>query len=67
MTYGELKRRLRQLGIVLRREAARHEVWWNPSTGRRTLIPRHRGEVPRGTLHTILRDLGFTERDLEQR
>ena len=66
MTYGQLKRRLRQLGIQFVREGGRHEVWENPPNRRQTQIPRHRGEVPTGTLHGILRDLGLTMDDLEK-
>lgn len=64
MTYGELKRRLRRFGVELVREGRNHEVWQNPTSGRRTQIPRHRGEVPTGTLHGILRQLGLRLEDL---
>ena len=60
MSYGELKRRLRRMGIVLDEQRARHELWLNPATGGRSLIPRHdRQEIPSGMLHAILRDLGI--------
>ncbi|MSQ07278.1 MAG: type II toxin-antitoxin system HicA family toxin [Dehalococcoidia bacterium] len=65
MTYGELKRRLRRVGIALVREGGSHEVWQNPANGRRTQIPRHRGEVPTGTLRSILRQLGVGLEDLQ--
>ena len=64
MTYGELKRRLRRLGVELVREGTKHEVWQNLTNGRRTQIPRHRGEVPSGTLHGILHQLGLRLEDL---
>ena len=66
MTYGQLKRRLRRLGIEFLKEGRRHEVWENPTNGRRTQIPRHRGEVPTGTLHGILRNLELTLDDLQR-
>ena len=64
MTYGELKRRLRRVGVRFLKQAKGHEVWVNPGNGRRTLIGRHRGEVPSGTLHSILRQLGLGLEDL---
>ena len=64
MTYSELKRRLRRFGVELVREGANHEVWHNPTNRRRTQISRHLGEVPIGTLHGILRQLGLRLEDL---
>ncbi|MBM3942068.1 MAG: type II toxin-antitoxin system HicA family toxin [SAR202 cluster bacterium] len=64
MTYGALKRRLRRLGVELVREGRSHEVWRNPRNGLMAPIPRHRGEVPAGTLSAILRELGLTSSDL---
>ena len=55
MTYGELKRPLRRFGVKLVRQGSNHEIWQNPANGEQTQIPRHRGEVPTGTLRGILR------------
>ena len=66
MTYGELKRTLRRLGAKFSKQKKRHEYWERPGTGYATHIPRHRGEVPNGTLRAILRDLGFTQEDLNK-
>jgi predicted RNA binding protein YcfA (HicA-like mRNA interferase family) len=42
-----------------------HEVWWDPVTGRRAMIPNHPGqEIKKKTLAAIMRDLGLTEEDL---
>lgn len=69
MRYDELVRRLRRLGIEFRRQAGgSHEIWWHPPTGRRTVIPHHaQRDIARRTLAKILRDLGLTMEDLEQR
>ena len=66
MTFAELTRKLRRLGIEFRRQAkGSHEIWWDPKTGRRTLINNHAGrEIPPGTLRAILKDLALTEDDL---
>ncbi|MGQ9625479.1 MAG: type II toxin-antitoxin system HicA family toxin [Anaerolineae bacterium] len=59
MRYGELVRRLRKLGCEYDRPAGgSHEIWWNPQTGGRAVIPKHKGrEIPTGTLTSILKDL----------
>ncbi|MGQ9628324.1 MAG: type II toxin-antitoxin system HicA family toxin [Anaerolineae bacterium] len=60
MRYGELVRRLRKLGCeFLDSAAGSHEIWWNPQTGGKAVIARHKGkEIPKGTLERILKDLG---------
>jgi predicted RNA binding protein YcfA (HicA-like mRNA interferase family) len=53
-------RKLRQAGFVFDRYAkGSHEIWWNPDTRARTVIPRHPGDVPEGTLRAILRHAGL--------
>lgn len=65
MTYGELKRRLRRLGVVVDRQGARHELWLNPATQRRAAIPRHdQREVPAGMLHGSFKSLASPEKIL---
>ena len=68
MTYAELMRRLRRLGIAFRRQAGgSHEIWWNPEKKLYTVIPRHpTREMRKGTLAKILEDLGLTPDDLRR-
>ena len=67
MRYSELTRKLRRLGIEFRRQArGSHEIWWDPPRKLYTIIPNHPGkEISKGTLASILRDLGLKEEDLE--
>jgi predicted RNA binding protein YcfA (HicA-like mRNA interferase family) len=66
MTYGELIRRLRRLGVEFHHQGGgSHEFWWNPVTKGKTQIAAHRGrEIPSGTLQKILSDLDLTLDDL---
>jgi len=68
MRYGELIRKLQRLGIEFRRQGrGSHEMWWNPSTRRYTMIPNHpTREIAKGTLASILKDLELTEDRLNQ-
>ncbi len=60
MTYGELSRRLRALGCEIKRHGkGSHEIWHNPRVNRSTVIPHHSGDIPRGTLQAILRQLAI--------
>lgn len=67
MTYGELKRRLRRLGVVLGRQGSGHELWFNPATGRLAPIARHnQREVSPRMLQAILRELGLPRRAFDR-
>jgi predicted RNA binding protein YcfA (HicA-like mRNA interferase family) len=66
LRYTELVRKLRRVGVEFYRQGkGSHEVWWDPVTGRRAMIPNHPGqEIKKKTLAAIMRDLGLTEEDL---
>ena len=54
--YRDVARKLRALGFAFDRQAAgSHEIWFNPETNRYTTLPNHPGDVPEGTVRTILR------------
>jgi predicted RNA binding protein YcfA (HicA-like mRNA interferase family) len=66
VTYRELTRKLRRLGCELkRRTKGSHEVWHHPRLNRSAVIPRHRGDLPIGTLQAILKGLGIPRDDLD--
>jgi len=69
MRYRELIKRLRELGCEYLRDApGSHEIWLNPITGDTSTIARHEGrEIPTGTFHSILRDLGISYQDFQRR
>jgi len=54
-------RRLRRAGFQFDRQAkGSHEIWFNPKTRRRTTVPVHPGDLPRGTLRAIISQAGLT-------
>jgi len=66
VTYSELCRKLRALGCVLRRQGkGSHEIWHNPLVNRSAVIPNHPGDIPVGTLHTILKQLDIQRERLD--
>ncbi len=58
----ETIRKLRKAGFVFDRHAkGSHEIWYNPITHRRTVIPNHPGKgIPKGTLRAIIKEAGIT-------
>ncbi len=61
MTYRELTRKLRALGCEFKRASkGSHEIWVNPNANLATVIPHHPGDIPKGTLHAIIKQLGIS-------
>jgi predicted RNA binding protein YcfA (HicA-like mRNA interferase family) len=61
LTYREVIARLRQAGFVFDRQAkGSHEIWYNPTTHRRTTVPNHPGTIARGTMRAIIREAGIS-------
>jgi predicted RNA binding protein YcfA (HicA-like mRNA interferase family) len=53
-------------GFVIDRVSGSHFIFYHPSTKRRAVVPRHNRDIPRGTLHSLLREAGFTREDLAE-
>ena len=54
-------RKLRRAGFEFDRHAkGSHEIWYNPETRRRVVVPNHPGDVPKGTLRHMIRQAGLT-------
>jgi predicted RNA binding protein YcfA (HicA-like mRNA interferase family) len=54
--YREIVRKPRACGLRFDRQAAgSHEIWFNPTSNLYTIVPNHSGDMPEGTLRTILK------------
>ena len=54
-SYRQVTRKLRKVGFEFYRTGkGDHEVWFNPQTRLKTIIPHHR-EIREGTLQSILK------------
>jgi len=64
----EVIRKLRRAGFAFDRYAkGSHEIWYNPTTRRRTVIPNHPGKnIPKGTLRAIIREAGLSVEEFSQ-
>ena len=68
MTYTELIRKLVALGCHFQRQSkGSHEIWHNSRVNRSAVIPHHSGDIPEGTLRTILKQLEISREEIEQR
>ncbi len=66
MTYSQLSRRLRTLGCEFKRQSkGSHEIWHNPRANRSTVVPNHPGDIPKGTLRAILKQLEIAREEFD--
>jgi len=59
MKTSELLKKFRKHKIVLVEHGGRHDHYYSPITGKKFPVPRHKGEISTGTLHSILKDAGL--------
>jgi predicted RNA binding protein YcfA (HicA-like mRNA interferase family) len=43
----------------MRQSKGSHEIWTNPRMNLSAVLPRHSGDMPKGTLSAVLRQLGI--------
>ncbi len=41
------------------RNGSRHDIWYSETTKKQFAAPRHKAEIPTGTLNNILKDAGL--------
>lgn len=56
----EIIRALKKAGFAEDRKKGSHLVMFNESTGARTIVPVHPGNVKKYLVHTIIRDTGLS-------
>lgn len=59
MKTQELLKLLKKNKCRIIRNGSRHDVWYSEITDRQFTVPRHKAEIPVGTLKNILRDAGI--------
>ena len=68
LTPIQVIRKLKKAGFAFDRQAkGSHEIWYNPASKRRTVIPNHPGTtIPRATLRAIPKQAGISPEEFEQ-
>ena len=59
ISHGELARKLRRAGFIKIR-TRRHPVYYSAEKDLTIPIPSHPGDVPKGTLRAIIREMQIT-------
>jgi len=56
---------LERNGFVLDRTKGSHSIYRHPETKRRAVVPMHKKDLPKGTLHEILKQAGIGKKDIK--
>ncbi len=59
ISYNELAKKLTKAGFKLIR-TSKHPVYYNKPDNITIPVPMHRGDVPKGTLRIIIKEIGLT-------
>lgn len=59
MKIQELLKLLKKNNCEVLRNGSRHDIWFSPVTKKQFAVPRHKAEIPIGTLNNILKDAGL--------
>mgnify|MGYP001608909376 CR=1 FL=1 len=62
LSYREVAAKLKHAGFVYIR-TGKHDVYVNKERNITIPLPRHSGDMPKGTLRAIIREAGFTVDD----
>lgn len=59
-TAKKIVKILEKNGFVLKRSKGSHRIYRNPITEVSVVVPYHAGDIPKGTVLTILKDAGIS-------
>lgn len=59
MKTQELVKILRKNGCYIKRNGSRHDIWYSELSQKEFIVPRHKAEIPVGTLNNILKTAGL--------
>ncbi len=59
MKTQELIKLLKRNKCHIVRSGSRHDIWYSEITGKQFSVPRHKTEIPIGTLKNIQKDAGL--------
>lgn len=55
---------LKSHGFLLKRTRGSHFIFQHPDNKRRVIVPMHQKDLPKGTLHEIIKQAGISIEDL---
>jgi mRNA interferase HicA len=64
LSPDDLIRILRKHGFEFVRAKGSHQIFKNRTTGKMTVVPMHKGDLPKGTLLAIIKQAGIDKDEL---
>lgn len=65
ITSKKLVKILKDLGFKLDHSTGSHFIFYDSKTKKRAVVPHHLKDLPRGTLMSILKEVGINRKDFE--
>lgn len=59
LTPSKLIKLLRHHGFAFARQSGSHAIFKNDQCNKKVVVPIHSKDIPKGTLHAILKDAGI--------
>lgn len=59
----EVIKKFKKLGYIIDRQSGSHVVLYHPKLQKRTVIPLHVKDLPKGTLFAILKETGISKEE----
>ena len=63
ISYKKLVKILVKFGFQLDHTTGSHFIFYHPQTKKRAVVPRHLKDLPKGTLMSILREVGISKEE----
>ena len=65
-TPKKLIKILKNLGFQLDHTTGSHFIFYHPKTKKRAVVPYHVRDLPKGTLMSILKEVGISKKEFEK-
>jgi predicted RNA binding protein YcfA (HicA-like mRNA interferase family) len=65
-TPSEIIKHLQKKGFVIDRIKGSHHILIDEKTNTRVVVPLHKMDLPKGTLHEIIKQSGLSEEDFSE-
>ena len=63
-TPKEIIKLLEKKGFIFDRASGSHQVFMLPDGSKRVIVPLHKKDLPKGTVHSILKQAGIDKNEL---
>lgn len=65
LTSQQVIKLIERKGVVLDRTKGSHRIYYHPENKRRVVVPFHKKDLPKGTLHEILKQAGISREEIQ--